>query len=68
MTEVKLRIGTRIKLARVKRHVTQADLAQRAELSQAYLSQIENGDRTPSAEVVESIGRALGCDMESDSW
>ena len=69
MTHIgQMRIGTRIKLARVKRNVTQSDLAQRAELSQAYLSQIENGDRTPSAEMAEAIGRALGCDLESDSW
>ena len=61
-----MRIGVRIKLARVKRGVTQAELAHLTELSQAYLSQIETGDRTPGTETVESIERALQCDLEGD--
>ena len=68
MTAQPMRIGVRIKLARVGRNVTQAELAARAELSQAYLSQIENGDRTPSREAIETIGRALGCDLELGDW
>ena len=69
MTHIgEMRIGTRIKLARTKRHITQAQLANRAELSQSYLSQIESGERTPSDELVDSLGRALGCDLEGDEW
>ena len=63
---VQMGVGIKIKLARVGRNVTQRDLANRADISQGYLAQIENGDRTPSADVVESIGRALGCDLQSE--
>jgi transcriptional regulator with XRE-family HTH domain len=68
MTRAELRIGMRIKLARIERHVTQSELAQRSELSQAYLSQIETGDRTPSTVAVEAIVRALGCDLTGEEW
>jgi len=61
-----MRIGVKIKLARVARHVTQQQLAARAEIAQGYLSQVESGERTPSDEVVESIQRALGVDFDSD--
>ena len=63
-----MRIGVRIKLARVKRGVTQAELAHLTELSQAYLSQIETGDRTPGTETVEAICQALGCNLDGDDW
>jgi transcriptional regulator with XRE-family HTH domain len=63
-----IRIGLRIKLARIERHMTQLELAQRAEMSQAFLSLIESGDRTPSNETVELLGRAMGCDLEGEDW
>jgi transcriptional regulator with XRE-family HTH domain len=63
-----IRIGLRIKLARIERHMTQLELAQRSEISQAFLSLIESGDRTPSSEMVDQISRALGCDLEGEEW
>lgn len=63
-----IRIGLRIKMARIERHMTQLELAQRAEISQAFLSLIESGDRTPSNEMVEQISHALGCDLEGEEW
>jgi len=63
-----IRIGLRVKLARIERQITQAQLAARAEMSQAYLSQIESGDRTPSDEMVEALGHAMGCDLTGDEW
>jgi transcriptional regulator with XRE-family HTH domain len=57
-----MRIGLRIKMARLEHRVTQVELAHRADLSQAYLSQIETGERTPSDDLVEAIGQALGVD------
>lgn len=69
MTHVgELRIGVKIKLARVGRHITQQELSHRSEIAQGYLSQIEHGDRTPSDETVESIERALGVDFSTDDW
>jgi transcriptional regulator with XRE-family HTH domain len=63
-----LRIGTKIKLARVGRLVTQRELANRIEVSQGFLSQLECGERNPSKELIDEIQRALNCDFESDDW
>jgi transcriptional regulator with XRE-family HTH domain len=61
-----IRIGIRVKLARTKRYITQAELAARVEVAQAYLSQIETGDRKPSDDLVDAIGHAMGCDLRAD--
>jgi transcriptional regulator with XRE-family HTH domain len=63
-----LRIGLIIQKARKDRHMTQLELAQRAEISQAFLSLIESGDRTPSSEMVDQISHVLGCDLEGEEW
>jgi transcriptional regulator with XRE-family HTH domain len=39
---------------------TQADLAERAGISAAYLSQILNGERTTSPEVARELSKATG--------
>lgn len=61
-----LSIGKCIKAARIKRSMTQGELARRADISQGYLSQVELGERTPSDEVVNLIQRALGVDFDYD--
>ena len=62
------RIGLAIKKARQNRHMTQLELAQRAEISQAFLSLVESGDRTPSDEMVEQISHALGVALDGEEW
>ena len=62
------RIGLRIKMARIERHMTQLELAQRAEISQAFLSLVESGDRAPSDEMVEQISHALGVALDGEEW
>jgi transcriptional regulator with XRE-family HTH domain len=63
-----IRIGMRVKLARTMLHLTQAQLAARVEVAQAYLSQIETGDRNPSDDLVDAIGHAMGCDIRADDF
>jgi transcriptional regulator with XRE-family HTH domain len=41
------------------------DLAERAKVSNPYLSQIERGLRKPSAEILQLIARALSISAES---
>ena len=53
-------LGRRIREARVRRGLTQLDLAQAAELSVAYVSLIERGGRNPPLTTVASLARALG--------
>ena len=56
-------IGDRIKIARLARGITQAELGQRIRLSFKHASsticQYENGKHEPSYNVVKKIARAL---------
>ena len=52
-------IGKRIRKNRVKRHISQEQLAEMCSLSSVYISYVEHGDRLPSLETVISIANAL---------
>jgi transcriptional regulator with XRE-family HTH domain len=53
-------IGRRIAAFRKKRGMTQEDLAGETELDRSYLSEIENGHKNLSVEVMVRIAKALG--------
>ena len=58
-------IGSAIQLCRVKRKLTQAQLAKRAGCSVSYLSMLENSERAdPSLSKVTQIAEALGVPIE----
>lgn len=46
--------------ARVKHELTQVQLATRAACSTSYVSMIENYQRVPTLEMIESLCRAMG--------
>lgn len=50
----------RVREAREHARMTQVTLAQKAGLSQSYLSQIEAGSRTPGIHKLTAIAAALG--------
>lgn len=50
-----MNIGTAIKQLRVRKALNQQDFASRIGITQTYLSQIENGHKKPSLEVLEYI-------------
>lgn len=52
-------LGKRICHARIARGLTQAQLAEPAEVSAAYLSRIEDGQRRPSMEVLVAIAERM---------
>lgn len=52
-------IGLTIKRLREERKLSKARLAREAGFSDAYLVQIEKGDRTPSESVLRSLAKAL---------
>lgn len=59
-------IGARIKKFREDKGLTAAELAQTADISRSYLSELENGKgdhKRPSAEVMYRLGKALGISM-----
>lgn len=55
-----MNIGKAIKTCRSQRDMTQTDLAKAANISSAYLSLLERGERSdPGIETIESIAKAL---------
>lgn len=57
-------INKRITEIRIEKGLNQAQLASRAEITHAALSQIEKGDRTPSLPVLQRIADVLGVSMD----
>jgi transcriptional regulator with XRE-family HTH domain len=53
-------LGARLRAARGRR--TQAEIAEAAGISRAYLGQIEHGRRRPSTEQVRALARVLDID------
>lgn len=59
------RLGTRLRSLRTQRGWTLAELAQRTNLSEAYLSRIENGDRQPSLAVLFELAHTYNLSISS---
>jgi len=56
--------GARIRELRERRGLTQAELAEQAELSKIYVQKLEAGDRlSPSLPALEKLARALKADL-----
>ena len=53
-------VGINIRKLRNDRQMSQEDLAFEAELDRSYLSEIENGHKSPGIEVLAKIAAALG--------
>ena len=53
-------IGSRIKAARERKHLTQEDLAAIVDLSPTHISVIERGVKPPKLETFVNIANALG--------
>lgn len=58
-------IGERIKELRIERGLTQEELADRAELSKGFISQIERNLTSPSIATLEDVVLALGMDFKT---
>lgn len=58
-------VGTYIRQQRERSAISLRKLAERAEISNPYLSQIERGLRKPSAEILKSIARGLSISAET---
>jgi transcriptional regulator with XRE-family HTH domain len=59
-----VKIGRRLRAERTKRFLTQAQLAQKAGISQKQLSKIENDEVEPRFSTILSLADALGVDPE----
>jgi len=56
---IKLKIGQRIRELRKKLKISQEALAYEAEVDRTYITDIENGRRNVSVEILERIIKAL---------
>lgn len=58
-----MEIGTKIKRLRLQLNLSQAELADRCELTKGYISQLENDLTSPSISTLMDILSALGTDL-----
>ena len=58
-------IGRRIRRLRKRRRWTQAELAERADISTSFLGHIERGSRKLSVETLNRIALALNCSADA---
>ena len=63
MQPVQKLIGMNIKLARTKRSITQAEVANKIGIEASYLSRIEKGTVPVSCERIYEIIHLLNCDI-----
>ena len=61
---IKSNIGLRIRELRLAKHISQEQLALRAELDRTYLTSVENGKRNISIQNIQKIINALGTTFE----
>ena len=59
------RLGHRIRQARVDRGLTQAELAELADVSTPYVSHVERGAKTISLNTLTRVAESLGTTLDS---
>lgn len=64
MQPVQKLIGMNIKIARTKRSITQAEIANKIGIEASYLSRIEKGSVPVSCERIYEIINILHCDID----
>jgi len=65
MNRISDKLGSVIKLARLEKHLTQKELAERLSITPYYLMSIENKQQIPGSELLFLIIREL--DISSDT-
>lgn len=63
MTEIRVRLGATLKACRLRRRMTQEQLAERSGLSYKFIGEIERGDANPTITTVDRLAAALGVEM-----
>jgi PAS domain S-box-containing protein len=61
--DVTSEIGDKIKVLRKQKKLQQIALAKKAGISQSYLSNIENGEKSPTIRILNKISEALGLSL-----
>lgn len=53
------KVAKRLKALRIDRDLTQADVAEKAQMSTNYYAKIERGELRPSVDIYERLAKAL---------
>jgi transcriptional regulator with XRE-family HTH domain len=61
--EIKDTVGTNIKFFRFRRQYSQADLAEKADISITFISNIERGLKFPKPDILSRIAQSLGVEV-----
>ena len=59
-----MNLGNAIQMCRVRKGLSQAQLAKAADCSVSYLSMLENSKRDPTLSTIQKIASALGVPLE----
>lgn len=57
-------LGESFRKARVKRNITQKELAEKIGVNESMIAQIENGYRPPSAKILKATAENIGCSAD----
>lgn len=61
--EIDKKIGMNIRLRRIKKGISQEELADIAEIARSTMSIVERGEKSPSLQTVAKIANALDIDI-----
>ena len=64
MADYKL-IGSRLKVEREAKHLTQEAVAEQSDITTVYLSKIENGRVHPTLNILSAICTVIDCDIDT---
>jgi transcriptional regulator with XRE-family HTH domain len=62
--DVLAQLGKRVAYLRKERHLTELELALKANMAKSYLSDLERGQRNPTVKVLNRLAMALGVTIE----
>lgn len=61
--EIDKKVGMNIRIARIKRGISQEGLADIAGLARSTMGIVERGEQSPSLQTISKIANALGIDI-----
>jgi transcriptional regulator with XRE-family HTH domain len=62
-TDIRVRLGNRVRTLRRERQWTQVELAEMLGIDRSYLSEIETGKKDPSLRVLKTIADGFGLSL-----
>jgi transcriptional regulator with XRE-family HTH domain len=64
MGNISTKLGQNMKCIRTKKKMTQGDIARVLRVDRGYISNIENGKKTPTLATIQDLADALGTSID----